>query len=99
MASSHLIRVPDTVYVRLQSLAEEAGAPMGAVVQRLVEQEEERRYWAQFDAGYAALRADPIANAAEQQEYALWDTTLMDGLADYPYDDERLTSQTDQHAE
>ncbi|GEM_PF-651017 len=95
MASSHLIRVPDTVYTRLQSLGEEFGMPLGAVVQRLVEQEEERRYWVQFDADYAALRADSTADAEERQERAQWDTTLMDGLSDYPYEDERLTSRTD----
>ena len=99
MAASHLVRVPDAVYRRLQSLAEEAGTPMGAVVQRLVEQEEERRYWARFDAGYAALRADPAADAQERQERGLWDTTLLDGLADYPYDDERLTPRTDAREE
>jgi predicted transcriptional regulator len=97
--SSHLIRVPEAVYARLQSLAEESGTPMGAVVQHLVEQEEERRYWARFDADYAALRADPAADAAERQERAFWDTALMDGLADYPYEDERLTPPTDAHAE
>ena len=99
MATSHLVRVPATVYARLQSLAEESGAPMGAVVQRLVEQEEERRYWARFDADYAALRADPAADAEERQERALWDTTLTDGLAAYPYDDERLAPRPDSHAE
>lgn len=98
MSSSHLIRIPDTVYSRLQSLAEEQGMPMGAVVQRLVEQEEERRYWAQFDADYAALRADRSSDAEARQEYALWDTTLTDGLADYPYDDERLAPRADPHA-
>jgi hypothetical protein len=89
MAASHLICVPNAVYERLQSLADESGLPMGAIVQRLVEQEGERRYWAQFDADYAALRADPTADAEERQERALWDTTLMDGLADYPYQDAR----------
>lgn len=99
MATSHLIRVPEAVYARLQTLAEESGTPLGTVVQRLVEQEEERRYWARFDEDYAALRADPAADAEERQERALWDTALMDGLADYPYDDERLASRTDSRAE
>ena len=98
MATSHLIRVPEVVYEQLQSLAEELGVPLGAVVQRLVEQEEERRYWAQFDADYAALRADLAADAEERQERALWDTALMDGLEEYPYEDERLTQQRDHHA-
>lgn len=90
MATSHLIRVSEVVYAQLQSLAEESGVPLGVVVQRLVEQEEERRYWAQFDADYAALRADPVADTEERQERALWDTTLTDGLEAYPYEDKRL---------
>ena len=91
MSSSHLIRVPDTVYARLQSLAEEQGTPMGMVVQHLLEREEERRYWAQFDADFAALRADPAAWAEELHERSILDGTLMDGLEEYPYEDERLT--------
>jgi len=87
------------IYARLRSLAEESGTPMGAVIQHLVEQEEERRYWARFDADYAALRADPAADAEERQEYALWETALMEGLAKYPYEDERLVSRADPRAE
>jgi hypothetical protein len=93
IAPSHLIRTPNAVYERLQSLAEESGLPMGAVVQHLIEHEEERRYWAQFDADYAAVRADPTADAEERQERVLWDAALMDGLENYPYEDRRLTDE------
>ena len=62
---------------------------MWAIVQCLIERQEKRLYWAQFDADYVAVRADPTSDAEERQERALWDTTLMDGLADYPYEDER----------
>ncbi len=97
MAASHLVRVPDDVYTRLQSLAEESGSSLGAVVQCLVEREEERRYWAQFDADFAALRADPDAWAEEMHERSLWDNTLADGLEEYPYADERLTQPRKPH--
>jgi hypothetical protein len=93
VAASHLVRVPDEVYVRLQSLAQESGVSLGAVVQRLLEREEERRYWAQFDADFAALRADPAAWAEELHERAVEDGTLMDGLDDNPYDDGQPTRQ------
>ncbi|MDQ6833441.1 MAG: hypothetical protein M3008_08580 [Chloroflexota bacterium] len=93
MASSHLVRIPDDVSTRLQSLVQESGVSLGAVVQRLLKEEEERRYWAQFVADFAALRADPAAWAEELHERSVLDGTLMDGLEEYPYDDERLTQQ------
>lgn len=97
MATSHLVRVPDEVYARLQSLAEESGVSLGAVVQRLLDQEEDRRYWAQFDADFAAIRADPVAWQEELDERSIWDGALMDGLAEYPYEDERLKRQANPH--
>jgi hypothetical protein len=53
---------------------------LGAIIERLVKQEEERHFWAQVNADFAALRADPEAWAEELHERALWDGTLMDGL-------------------
>ena len=41
---------------------------------------EEQRFWDEYNAAYARLRADPEAWRAELQERALWDNTLMDGL-------------------
>lgn len=64
---------------------------MGTVVRHLLEQEEERRYWAQFEADFAALRADPAAWAEELHERSVLDGTLMDGLGEYPYEDKQLT--------
>jgi hypothetical protein len=39
-----------------------------------------QQFWAEVDAGYAALRADRDAWAAEQAERDAWDDTLADGL-------------------
>jgi len=36
------------------------------------------------DAAYAALMADAEAKRKLEEERALWDTTLMDGLEDEP---------------
>jgi hypothetical protein len=59
-------------------------------VQRFSSEEE---FWDAFEAAYAALRADPDAWAEELAERALWDTTLMDGLWDDPYDDPRIADR------
>jgi hypothetical protein len=74
------IRVSRTVYERIRDLAQENHETLGAVVERLVKQEEERHFWAQVDADFVALRADPEAWAEELRERALWEGTLMDGL-------------------
>jgi hypothetical protein len=34
------------------------------------------RFWADYDAAYSALQADPAAWADFQSEVELWDTTL-----------------------
>ncbi len=94
---THLVRVPDEVYRPLQSLAEELGTSLGAAVQHLVEQEEERRYWLQFAANFAALRADPVAWEEEVRGRSVWDGALMDGLHADPYEDERVTAQDDRN--
>jgi len=50
--------------------------------------DESRDEWFEaFNASFAALRADPIASADHDAEVALWDTTLLDGLAEWPFED------------
>ncbi|HEY7033547.1 MAG TPA: hypothetical protein VH482_19580 [Thermomicrobiales bacterium] len=39
-----------------------------------------------YDAAYERLRADPIASAEYDAEMALWDSTLMDGLEEWPFE-------------
>ena len=48
---------------------------------------------------YAALRAEPEAWAAEQAFRAELENTLMDGLADDPYDDPRVNARDDRSGE
>lgn len=82
MSTSDLpaIRVPRAVYERIREIAHENHETLGAVIERLVKQEEERQFWAQVNADFAALRADPEAWAEEVHERALWEGTLMDEL-------------------
>jgi hypothetical protein len=74
------IRVSRAVYERIREMAQENHETLGGVIERLVKQEEERQFWAQVNADFAALRADPEAWAEEVHERALWEGTLMDGL-------------------
>jgi hypothetical protein len=41
---------------------------------------ERKLFFEQLNAGYAELRADPVAWAEHLAERKLWDATLMDGL-------------------
>ncbi len=48
--------------------------------EKRISAEEDRRFWAQVNADFAALRDDPDAWAENLRERALWDATLLDGL-------------------
>ena len=60
------IQVPHETAERLRALASERQQTLGEAVTYLVQLEEERRFWQEFNAGYDALRNDPEAWAEEQ---------------------------------
>ena len=80
--STTTIRVPTETYTQLQHLAEAGHESIGSIVQRAVEQYEEKLFWQEYHRQAAEIRADPIAWAEWQAELALWDATLLDGLDD-----------------
>lgn len=43
-----------------------------------------RKFFEELNAAYEELRKDPQAWRQHQEELALWDCTLMDGLEDEP---------------
>jgi hypothetical protein len=47
------------------------------------------RFFAEVNAGFARLRADPVAWADYQAELAEWDQTLSDGLMPEAWADEQ----------
>jgi hypothetical protein len=67
-------------YCRASGAATPHGQPTPEELERAVEAFYRPRFWQAVDAGYAALRADPKAWAAEEEERRLWDATLLDGL-------------------
>jgi len=68
----------------------EDGGTVVELVARAIKEYDRVRFFRKANAGYKALRADPVAWAQEVEERRLWDNTLMDGLEDdpYPIDDE-----------
>jgi predicted transcriptional regulator len=80
---SQTIRISKRAHQALRQLAEEAGTSMTAIIEEAIRKYQENRYWEQYEAGYAALKADPEKWAEYQNEIAAWDVTLGDGLEGY----------------
>jgi hypothetical protein len=77
------IRISKKTHHALRQLAEEAGTSMAAILDAAVREYQENKYWEEYDAGYAALQADPEKWADYQKEIEAWDVTLADGLQGY----------------
>lgn len=83
-ATTTTIRVPIETYTRLQGLAESEQETIGAVVQRAVEQYDEQRFWARYQQQLIEARADPVGWAKWQEEVAVFDGAMLDGLDEEP---------------
>ncbi len=64
----------------LQTLAEQSGRSVQVVLEEAVEFYWGRRLLEATNAVYAALMSDPEAKRELEEERALWDATLADGL-------------------
>ena len=73
-------RISERSHRTLKQLAAETGYTFEQVVDEALARYQRERLLDAINAGYAALRSDPRAWAAEQAERAAWDATLMDGL-------------------
>jgi hypothetical protein len=82
MGTTTVVRVDNETYVALKQRAEERHISVGQVIADLLDAEKERQFWADVDASYAAMRADPEAWAEELALRRELDGTLMDGLDD-----------------
>lgn len=88
------IRVSRSTHELLRGLATSSKATISALVDEAVRDLQRKKFWADFNAGYAALKADPKAWADLQQENAAWDSTLADGLPEEKADaDQRDRSE------
>lgn len=79
MAESN-IPISETTRARLEEMAGWAGVSIAEILERVVNEQYDQRFWEAVNAGYAALRADPVAWAEIESERRLWDNTPMDGL-------------------
>lgn len=79
MASS-VVRVDQRIHSKLRKISENKHRPVGQIVADLVDRYDRDLFWRQMHEGFAELRDDPEAWRAYQDEVALWDSTLSDGL-------------------
>jgi hypothetical protein len=78
--SSVTVRISNKGRKILKELAQQDNKAMPEVLEALLEAERQRRFFEGINAGYEALRSDPIAWKEELAERALLDNTLLDGL-------------------
>ncbi len=79
MAGTSIV-ISERTLAKLEELASWAGVSAGEALEHAVNDQYDRKFWEAVDAGYAALRADPVAWEQMEAERKLWDGTLMDGL-------------------
>lgn len=74
------VRVSARTHHLLRDLAARTGQPMQVIIERAIEDYRRRRFFEEVNAAYATERRDSAAWTAEEEERALWEATLTDGL-------------------
>ena len=80
--ASTTVRVSEHTHELLHKLAAATGEPLQKVLERAVENYRRELFYAEFNAAFERLKADPVAWEEELAERAEWDATLADGLDD-----------------
>ena len=78
--STPKIQLTDGTQQILQTLSEETGMSIAAIVEKAVAEYRRKVFFEGVDKDYAALKSDPEAWADELQERKLFQNTSMDGL-------------------
>jgi predicted transcriptional regulator len=81
--ASTTVRVSEHTHELLRKLAEATGEPLQMVLERAVESYRREQFYAEFNAAFERLRADPVAWEEELAERALLEGTVADGLGDW----------------
>jgi hypothetical protein len=80
--ASTTVRVSEHTHELLRKLATATGEPLQKVLERAVETYRREQFYAEFNAAFERLRADPVAWSEELAERAELEGTLADGLDD-----------------
>ena len=74
------VRITSTAHALLKELARRSDSSMQVVLERAIEDYRRKRFLDDVNLGYARLRRDADAWSRHEQELAMWDATLADGL-------------------
>lgn len=85
--STVTVRVRPRTYQVLQDLARKHNESLPDTLDRLVEEARRARMFREASEAYAAIAADPEADAAWRAEIAAWDVTVGDGLVPENFDE------------
>lgn len=80
--SSVLVRINTPTRETLRELAAQTGESMQATLDKAIEAYRRQRFLEEANMAFQALRENPEAWKAEQEERDAWDSTLADGLED-----------------
>lgn len=78
--ASLTVRIDENSHKALREIAEASGSTMQAALAQAIEELRRKMLIDETNQGFAALRQDPKAWKQEQDERALWETTLSDAL-------------------
>jgi hypothetical protein len=74
------VSISEAAHQILMELAEKTGQTILDVLDKALDVYRRKLFFELLDAGYAELRADPVAWSEHLAERKLWDATLLDGL-------------------
>ena len=89
------VRVGPKLHATLRALSATEQRSISQVIEEAVDRYQKENFWKAMHEGFARLRADPVAWSEYQEEAALWDSVIGDGLEDEaPYfTDEEATDE------
>ena len=74
------VRVEPKLHATLRALAAAEQRSIGQVIEEAIDRYQKENFWHAMHAGFARLRADPVAWREYQEEATLWDSATGDGL-------------------
>jgi len=74
------VRVSENTHELLRSLSTAEGKPMQDIIEKAIEDYRRKAFLEGLSNDYRLLRADAKAWKEHEEETALWDTALLDGL-------------------
>ena len=79
-AESRTVRITPRSKVALRALARQQGKPMQMILDEAIESYQRDKFLDEVNTAFAALRKNRKAWRKEQEERALWDKAIADGL-------------------